>query len=370
MGKYEKKNRPSGGKYQRRKEKKGSAKIIAVLLGIAVLLAVVIMLFDGGQGQNLETGPAQQVQQEQMTEEAVQMQVSTQPSEKETFETVPEETLQTAEESTETQAAWFDYLFDRMEGREEQAETTAEAEEESDEPSEPSAPGPMGTKVQRMTYMEMASGDLVLVNEDYGYPAGMAGTTTLHDKASQLYHVEDIQVSVQPHVVEPLNGWIGAFSAETGNREVMVRSIPQDSQLPELHTGLTVALDTYHIETTMDGDEVYEQLAQTAWQYGFVRRWTADKTEVTGIPEQKWHFRYVGVPHSVIMTEEELCLEEYLEYLREYTLEKGALEAEYDGVQYEVYFCEGLEITVPLNRQYTVSGNNVDGFIVTVEMNG
>ena len=39
---------------------------------------------------------------------------------------------------------------------------------------------------------------------------------------------------------------------------------------------------------------------------------------MTGIGQEPWHFRYVGVPHAEIMTEKGMVLEEYIEFLRGY----------------------------------------------------
>lgn len=370
MGKYEKKNQRYSGKYQRYRRNKGSGKIIAALLGIAALLVVVILLC-GGEGEPVsETTATEAVVQEQTTEPTPELQAPVQTEAAPTETTAAEETQPVQQETDESQEAWFDELLERISGEKvpmDPSEQTGETET-----TEATKPAPMGTKAQRMTYMEMAIGDLVLVNDTYGFPQGMAGVTTLHDKASPLYRVDGINLGVQSHVVEPLNKWISEFSAETGNREVLVTrgSGTEDAGIPEFHTGLAVELDTYHIETTMDGDEVYQQLAENAWKYGFVRRWPAEdleESELTVPGGNQWHFRYVGIPHSVVMAEKELYLEEYLEYLRKYTFENGPLKTEYEGVKYEIYFCEGLEITVPVNREYTVSGNNVDGFIVTVQ---
>ena len=38
-----------------------------------------------------------------------------------------------------------------------------------------------------------------------------------------------------------------------------------------------------------------------------------DKTDITGISNEPWHYRYVGTTVAKIMKEENLCLEEYLE---------------------------------------------------------
>ncbi|WP_438357608.1 D-alanyl-D-alanine carboxypeptidase family protein [Acinetobacter baumannii] len=51
--------------------------------------------------------------------------------------------------------------------------------------------------------------------------------------------------------------------------------------------------------------------------YGFILRYPKGKESVTGISFEPWHFRYVGVPHSQIMAEQGLVLEEYLEILEE-----------------------------------------------------
>lgn len=357
MGKYEKKNRRAGGRYQRRREKRGAGKIIAALMGIAVLLVVVILLFDPKQ----DAAPSVQPSEETVpTQEVLQQTEETTLQQQDTSEPVPRE------EPKETQAAWFDDLFDRIEGREE--ETTAQAQ--SQETTIATEPPPEGTRYQRMTYMEMSSGNLVLVNGTHGFSSSMVSTTTLHDKALPVYYVEDLNLAVQSQVVEPLNEWLGAFSGETGDREILISVGYQteNPEMPEFHTGLAVELDTYHIDTTMSDDERYESLAQSAWEYGFIRRWPEEKAELTGVSGRAWHFRYVGIPHSVVMQREELCLEEYLEYIRAYTLEEGPLEVEFEGRQFEVYFCEGLEIPVPENRKYSISGNNVDGFIVTVEV--
>ena len=57
-------------------------------------------------------------------------------------------------------------------------------------------------------------------------------------------------------------------------------------------------------------------LMEHCWEYGFVMRYPADKTEITGIGYEPWHYRYVGREAAAVMQEQGLCLEEYLEYLQ------------------------------------------------------
>ena len=65
-----------------------------------------------------------------------------------------------------------------------------------------------------------------------------------------------------------------------------------------------------------------EELSQTAtfkWmeehcaEYGFILRYPADKQEITDIIYEPWHFRYVGEEAARYITENGLCLEEFLE---------------------------------------------------------
>ena len=53
-------------------------------------------------------------------------------------------------------------------------------------------------------------------------------------------------------------------------------------------------------------------LKDNAHQYGFILRYPADKTEITGYDFEPWHFRYVGRYHATQIYEQGLCLEEYL----------------------------------------------------------
>ena len=52
---------------------------------------------------------------------------------------------------------------------------------------------------------------------------------------------------------------------------------------------------------------------KNSWKYGFVLRYPSDKSALTGIIYEPWHYRYVGKEAAKIMYEEDLCLEEYLE---------------------------------------------------------
>ena len=54
-------------------------------------------------------------------------------------------------------------------------------------------------------------------------------------------------------------------------------------------------------------------LAQNCYKYGFILRYPSDKSDITGIVFEPWHFRYVGVEHATKIMESGLTLEEYLE---------------------------------------------------------
>ena len=50
--------------------------------------------------------------------------------------------------------------------------------------------------------------------------------------------------------------------------------------------------------------------------YGFIIRFPPDKEEITGIASEPWHIRYVGKEHARRITENKLCLEEYIKALK------------------------------------------------------
>ena len=49
--------------------------------------------------------------------------------------------------------------------------------------------------------------------------------------------------------------------------------------------------------------------------FGFIIRYPAGKENITGFNYEPWHIRYVGMPHSKIITEGGITLEEYIDSL-------------------------------------------------------
>lgn len=60
------------------------------------------------------------------------------------------------------------------------------------------------------------------------------------------------------------------------------------------------------------GKEANDWLAEHCWEYGFILRYPGAKAAITGIANESWHFRYVGVEVAMDMKNTGLCLEEYL----------------------------------------------------------
>ncbi len=106
---------------------------------------------------------------------------------------------------------------------------------------------------------------------------------------------------------------------------------------------------------------------------------------ITGRAAEPWHYRYVGTPHAQLITDMGLCYEQYVEYLRQFPWKDDRLFIRPDGTTfvddglslpedgYMVYYVEAdrdssmTEIPIPPeSKSYSISGDNVDGFFVTV----
>ena len=70
-------------------------------------------------------------------------------------------------------------------------------------------------------------------------------------------------------------------------------------------------------------DKKQESTAEQRWlmenchKYGFILRYPSEKSEITGIGYEPWHYRYVGKEAAAIIMEEGKCLEEYLDDILE-----------------------------------------------------
>ncbi len=67
-----------------------------------------------------------------------------------------------------------------------------------------------------------------------------------------------------------------------------------------------------NLNGTQEGTATSRWLHDNCWQYGFIVRYPSDKTDITGIIYEPWHYRYVGIEASSSLRQSGLCLEEYL----------------------------------------------------------
>jgi D-alanyl-D-alanine carboxypeptidase len=258
---------------------------------------------------------------------------------------------------------------------------------------------------------QIAVGDLILVNFNHAYPyADSLNSNDLRALADQegyssYFVLGTRDTKVRSSIISALKDMVFALvdanpdtlgGKATGTDRIIITSGYRDtakqtelfeknpegySAQPghsEHHTGYAVDIQIF----TGKGATVLLRDAEQEWmeahcaEYGFVIRYDGSKAETTGILDEPWHYRYVGVPHATYMTEHKLCLEEYLEIIRtSHTYDKTPLEIKAGEKDYLVYYIPATEnatftsIPVPPASEgsYTISGDNMNGFIVTVE---
>lgn len=238
-------------------------------------------------------------------------------------------------------------------------------------------------------------GDLILVNPtvSYQFPEQPLLLPVCDNKSSS-YLVRSTDLLLAPHALTALNTMMDDFLSQGGSKTVNLvagwRSAETQQHLleqsaerngvdharqyvalpghSEHHTGLAADLSLYFSDGTsadFDGTGAYQWIVEQCQHYGLILRYAEDKQSLTGIAHEPWHFRYVGIPHAEAMTALGLCLEEYIDLLRSYPFHGTHLFLDSTAGQYEVWFEQGSDVHLPVEGSYTVSGNNVDGLIVT-----
>ncbi|MBQ8401837.1 MAG: M15 family metallopeptidase [Clostridia bacterium] len=262
------------------------------------------------------------------------------------------------------------------------------------------------------------TGDLILVN--YAYPYDDADTIAVKDvygNKNKYYQVANTGITLTQTALDAMNAMTEAFYKETGSNDMMIvsgyrnvqsqrdiyndRVVTQGEEMAALyvaspgysehHTGLAMDLSFYTDDGTSVSIENYEHgswIDENCADFGFVLRYPSDKVDITKIGYEFWHYRYVGHPHADIMMTKHLCLEEYLDYIKQYTtdtkllwIQPGGLVTEVSAsalpsegtLLYYVPMAEGdtTEIRIPRGNLFAdtkISGNNMDGFIVTVQI--
>lgn len=256
------------------------------------------------------------------------------------------------------------------------------------------------------TASDLGVGDLVLVNNNIAFNGLVSedDLVVIREKKNNAYSVKDYSVLILPQAMDALNEMLLGFREATGNDHIMVNSgyrTPEYQQglydedlantgsdssslvakpgYSEHYTGLVVDFTTDYYKQSDIGTGDYLWINENCHKYGFINRYPAGKEPLTMIDNEPWHYRYVGIPHATVMHDRDLCLEEYIDYIKNFTINTGFLSVTTDdGSQYIIYYVpqnkssENTAVYIPLTGgqgsppyPYEISGNNVDGWIVT-----
>lgn len=136
------------------------------------------------------------------------------------------------------------------------------------------------------------------------YAAAKADGCTLTPYAgycSQARQAENYENRVQMH----LNAGMTQEEAQAAAAQRI-----QPAGASEHNAGLCIDIGSASADFVSTRE--FAWLTEHAWEYGFVLRYPEDKTDVTGMLYEPWHWRFVGEQAAKEMHESGQCLEEYL----------------------------------------------------------
>ena len=240
-------------------------------------------------------------------------------------------------------------------------------------------------QIKTLYKKDIHQGSLILVNQHYPFSFSHINLCFFQDTvhqiqmdASRLLHQCLNHLHIQDEIIVA-----SAYRSALEQKQLYQESLKKHGQEftqkyvakahhSEHETGLAIdlALNKGVIdEICPDFPEqgICQKFRHVCGDFGFIERYQKDKEKMTGISGEAWHFRYVGYPHSKIITENNFCLEEYIDYLRNFIYPTNPLYFEGYKIFYIPYKDE--DINLSLNEEYTMSGNNVDGFILTLKTN-
>lgn len=248
---------------------------------------------------------------------------------------------------------------------------------------------------------QVYNGSLILVNAQAECQADEEDIVSLYqvmlEHDTHSFGVRDGDVKVSQENAENLIAMFDAFYNETYDNSIVVqsgyRSYERQKELYDADlsaTGLDYSelvavpghsehqtgwcVDLTLIDQDYDGTGIYSWIDEHCFEFGMILRYAEDKSDITEITSEPWHYRYVGKPHAYYITKNNLCLEEYIDLLYKYPYDGEHLEiTDTDGKIYEIFYYpadssnSSTLVPVPSGLEYTISGNNIDGFIITVD---
>lgn len=161
------------------------------------------------------------------------------------------------------------------------------------------------------------SRDFVIETEEDKYDRGNRVALEHLDEMCKAYHeatkygVKVSQTGAYRNYATQNQFWQNRIAKDPNYGKDPYKTLPKTvpGNASEHRTGL--GFDVW----VLDGEKYdYTWLHANCYKYGFILRYPADKTRITGIQFEQWHFRYVGVEAATEMHNLGMCLEEYVKY--------------------------------------------------------
>jgi len=236
------------------------------------------------------------------------------------------------------------------------------------------------------------TGHLILVNRDYPYREGLPEKTLAPVNATNNgVLLEHRFASVYNSLMDKLcaKRKITAVSGWRSQREqeqIYTDSLSENGvdftakyvALPghsEHQSGLAVDLalnqpDIDFLRPYFPHNGVCGAFREIAGKFGIIERYPEGKENITGISHESWHFRYVGAPHAMIMEQTGDTLEEYHKRIRQYPYGHKPLKYNFGSSEVQISYLPAdrdiVTFEIESDIPYSVSGNNMDGFIITM----
>jgi N-acetylmuramoyl-L-alanine amidase len=227
------------------------------------------------------------------------------------------------------------------------------------------------TVPKEMKRADIYDGTLIEVNEILPSKVTESSLVLIYGNSNHV-SLSSSSLKAKKEAVAALEKLCLDFSKKGSAYSILVSSaFTESDSYPDLESGYSFLLkaisDNDKVYSLDDGavQIVHNFLEGNASEYGFIKRYTSENKHTTGIGESSV-YRYVGIPHATFMTEHSLSLEEYLAYLK--SLDGKHLFIRDNTTEYEIYYAPyATSLSVSKNEEVTVSGDNENGFIVTIE---